>query len=142
MNLNFRQFLENTISQHLKQNNLSTLRAVVEKVPQVVDFLKKVEKENRIEPLTIGKIGTLLLGFENTFRIPIKIVGEENTYVLLERTDGNDWSELYHLWPVFDDPKTKKILVLPKTRAIIIDESHEKQLIPLEIPPITDELQD
>ena len=106
------------ISQYLKEKDHMEERQFVAELPVVTHWLDKIAQQHPV-PLKPGKTALWLRG---KHYFPVKIADVQDLTVALERTDGKDWSELHHLWPVFNDPESKKQLIIPKTKAILVDD--------------------
>lgn len=106
------------ISQYLKDNDFVDEKDYVHSLPVVQYYLNRIAIKHPI-PYKVGKVGLWLRG-KNYY--PVKIVGVEDLSVILEKPDGTSWSEIYNLFPIFNDRGINKQLILPKEKAIIVDE--------------------
>jgi hypothetical protein len=109
-----------TVSKYLNEKEAWDTAEEIEQIPQVRKFLIKAG-ERRPPPFKKGKTGLWISG-QNTF--PVRIVDAQKTNVVLEKQNGNDWSDILHRWPVFRDPETRQELILPKDKANIVNQKH------------------
>jgi hypothetical protein len=134
----YRAKVAQTVTQYVKQQNLQSLRAQVAQHPAVANLMHSLERP--ISDFSPGKQGTLLLGQNSRYRIPVQIVqynselpgaikGQEGMTIQMVRTDGKDWSEIHHMWPVFADRPKNRVLELMKERARIVDESEGQKVL-------------
>lgn len=105
--------------------------------PQVRELLAKIDQANLVRP-EAGKSGYLVMskaghdpftgqsyfdshtGNAYQHRIPVRFLRAEKGEAELERTDGQDFSEIAYKAPSFPDPRTKRTIVVPLNRITVV----------------------
>ena len=115
-----------SIAKYLKTSSNPSIVDRMYRSQPVMEFIG--EHVDTIFPAKPGKRGLWIFGNQ---ALPVIVQQVREASLVLKKPNGKAWEELYNRSPVFDDPGTNTLLILPNELANIYDLEHSSIFVNL-----------